>query len=301
MKQLHGILPALITTFDAAGNFNATSCERLLDRLYGANVHGVYVCGTTGEGMLQTVAQRKAVTECVLRNSPKDKQVVVHVGAACLSEAIELAQHAARHGATAISSLPPAGFFSFAEVTAYYRALAASSDLPLLIYFMPAGGGAITTLPQILELCTLPNVAGLKFTDHDLYKLSLIKESGATVFNGYDEVLCAGLLMGADGGIGSFYNLVPELFVKMYEQTQAGEWAEARATQQQINELITITLRFPMFGAIKAMLGWSGIDCGIVLPPRRNLSDEETKELRKLLAQSSFAELRQGNRQDLQD
>lgn len=290
MKQLHGILPALITPLDAAGTFNAASCERLLVRLYGAQVHGVYICGTTGEGMLQTVAQRKAIAECVLRNSPKDKQVMVHVGAACLSEAIELAQHAARHGAAAISSLPPAGFFSFAEVTAYYRALAESSDVPLLIYFMPAGSAAITTLPQILELCALPNVAGLKFTDHDLYKLLQLKESGATVFNGYDEVLCAGLLMGADGGIGSFYNLVPELFVQVYRQAQAGQWAAARATQRQINELITITLRFPMFGAIKAMLGWSGIDCGMVLPPRRNLTDEEAGQLRKQLAQSSFAE-----------
>jgi N-acetylneuraminate lyase len=290
MKPLHGILPALITPLDAAGNFNTTSCERLLDRLYSAHVHGVYVCGTTGEGMLQTVAQRKAVTECVLRNSPNDKQVMVHVGAACLSEAIELAQHAARHGAGSISSLPPAGFYSFAEVTAYYRALAASSALPLLVYFMPAGGAALTTLAQIQELCALPNVAGLKFTDHDLYKLSLLKESGATVFNGYDEVLCAGLLMGADGGIGSFYNLVPELFVKLYEQAQAGQWTEARATQRQINELIAITLRFPMFGAIKAMLGWAGIECGTVLPPRRNLTDTETRELGKLLAQSSFAD-----------
>lgn len=290
MTQLHGILPALITPFDEAGNFNAKSCERLLERLYDADVHGVYVCGTTGEGLLQTVAQRKTVAECVLRNSPKDRQVMVHVGAACLSEAIELARHAAQHGAASISSLPPAGFYSFAEVAAYYRALAESTDLPLLIYFMPAGGGAISTVTQMLELCALPNVRGLKFTDHDFYKLSLLKESGATVFNGYDEVLCAGLLMGADGGIGSFYNLVPELFVKLYAQTQAGQWAEARATQRRINELITITLRFPMFGAIKTMLGWSGIDCGTVLPPRRNLTADEARELQWQLSQSVFAD-----------
>lgn len=290
MTPLRGILPALITPFDDAGRFNAHGCERLLVRLYDANVHGVYVCGTTGEGLLQTVAQRKAVTECALHNSPKDKQVIVHVGAACQSEAIELAQHAAQLGAAAISSLPPAGFYSFAEVTAYYRALAESTDLPLLIYYLPASGGAISTVTQILELCALPNVCGLKFTDHDFYKLSLLKESGATVFNGYDEVLCAGLLMGADGGIGSFYNLTPELFVTLYAQTQAGQWADARATQRRINELITITLRFPLFSAIKTMLGWSGIDCGTVLPPRRNLTADEAQELQRQLAQSSFAD-----------
>ena len=162
--------------------------------------------------------------------------------------------------------------------------------MPLLIYFMPAGSAAITTIAQILELCALPNIIGLKFTDHDMYKLSLVKESGATVFNGYDEVLCAGLLMGADGGIGSFYNLVPELFVKVYAQAKAGQWVEARTTQRQINELITLTLRFPLFGAIKALLTWSGIECGTVLPPRRNLTEEEALQLRELLAGSSFEE-----------
>jgi N-acetylneuraminate lyase len=109
------------------------------------------------------------------------------------------------------------------------------------------------------------------------------------VFNGRDEVLVAGLLMGADGGIGSFYNLVPDLFVQVYRLAQAGEWAKARAVQGTINELITITLQFPLFPAIKLMLGWSGIDCGQCLPPRRPLTGEEESELRESLARSSFA------------
>jgi len=289
MKRLHGILPALITPFDSAGHFNVTACERLLDRLYGAGVHGVYVCGTTGEGLLQTVAQREQVAEVTVKASPADKQVIVHVGAACLTEAVELAKHATKIGADAISSLPPAGLYSFAEVTAYYRALAEASDAPLLIYFMPALSSAITTASQILELLTIPNIIGLKFTDHDLYKLSLVKQSGAVVFNGYDEVLSAGLLMGADGGIGTFYNLAPELFVTLYAQASAGQWEEARRTQARINELITITVKFPLFAAVKTMLNWSGVDCGTVLQPRRMLTHEETETLRQLLARSSFA------------
>lgn len=288
--ELNGILPALITPFDAEGRLNPTSCERLLERLYGAGVHGVYICGTTGEGLLQTVNQRKQVAESVLGASPKDRRVVVHVGAACLSDAVELARHAGRHGASAISSLPPAGPYSFEDIKAYYRALAECCDLPLLIYFMPAAGASFTTIAQILEICSIPNVVGLKFTDHDMYKLSQVRKSGAVIFNGYDEVLCAGLLMGADGGIGSFYNLVPELFVRLYEEASAGNWSEARRTQDLINELIELTLRFPLFPAIKKMLGWSGIDCGPVLAPRRELTADESSQLRGLLARSSFAD-----------
>jgi len=288
MKRLGGILPALVTPFDATGRFSPGACDQLVDRLYGAGVEGLYVCGTTGEGVLQTVAERREVAARVLSATPAGKQVMVHVGAACLSEAIELARHAAEHGATSVSSLPPSGPYGFEDVRNYYRELAAATDPPLVIYYMPVGGVSFTTIPQILELCALPNVAGLKFTDHDMYKLSEVKRSGAVIFNGYDEVLCAGLLMGADGGIGSFYNLVPELFLEVYGHAQAGRWAEARETQRRINELITLTLRFPLFGALKTILGWSGIECGPVRPPRRHLTSEERNELRRLIGEAGF-------------
>lgn len=284
MAQLRGILPALMTPFDAEGRFGRGACEQLLDRLYGAGVEGVYVCGTTGEGQLQTVAERKELAELVLGASPADRQVVVHVGAACLDEAIELARHAAQKGAAAISSLPPAGPFGFEEVKSYYRLLAAATDLPLLVYYMPAGGTGTATIPQLLELCAIPNVVGLKFTDHDLYKMSELKRNGVLVFNGYDEVLCAGLLMGADGGIGSFYNVAPGLFLKVWNDARLGNWAEARQTQSRINELITLTLKFPLFGALKTILGWSGIDCGEVRGPRRNLTADEASQLRRQIA-----------------
>jgi N-acetylneuraminate lyase len=254
--------------------------------VYAAGVHGVYVCGSTGEGMLQPVAERKRVAEAVLGYSPRDKAVIVHVGAACLADAVELGAHAAQRGAAAISSLPPAGPYSFAEVKSYYEALAGSCDAPLLIYFFPGASAAVSTTMQLLELCALPGVVGLKFTDHNLYKLFELKQSGVTVYSGYDEVLSAGLLMGADGGIGTFYNLVPELFVGLYRAARAGEWEQARALQQQINQLIGITMRFPLFAAVKQMLAWSGIGCGEMLPPRRNLGETEAAQLREALEEA---------------
>ncbi|MFZ4628358.1 MAG: dihydrodipicolinate synthase family protein [Blastocatellia bacterium] len=287
---LQGIYPALITPFDDDGRFRPSACERLLDRLFRAEVDGVYICGTTGEGMLQPVAQRRQVAETVLAATPPGKQVIVHVGSTCLAEAIELGRHAASHGATAISSLPPSGPWGFAEIVTYYRHLTEACDLPLLVYHLPIAGSPVTTLPQLLELCALPGVAGVKFTDHNLYLLSKLRAAGPTVFNGYDEVLAAGLLMGADGGIGSFYNLIPELFVALYRHARAEQWEEARQLQRRINELITLTLQVPLFPAIKTMLTWSGIDCGSVLPPRRPLTDPERTRLATLLAHSSFAD-----------
>lgn len=290
--MLAGIVPAVVTPFDAEGKFNVRSFERLAERLFGADVHGLYLCGSTGEGMLQTVGQRKHVAEAAARNSPPNKSVIIHVGANTTGEAIELARHAARIGAHAISSLPPiVGVYSFAEIKSYYEKLAAASDIPLLIYFFPEVAPAVRTADQVLELAGIENVIGLKFTDYDLYTMLRLKERGATIFYGRDEMLSAGLLLGADGGIGSFYNVIPELFTRLWLLAQEGRWEEARALQSRINEFITITLRYPLFPALKTILGWGGINCGPCLAPRRqSLSAGESERLRDELASAGLLE-----------
>lgn len=291
MTAIEGIMPALVTPFDENGVFAAGAFERLLERVYTSEIDGIYVCGSTGEGLLQSVEQRKRVTEVAVRNSPRGKHVIVHTGAYRTADAVELTRHAEATGASAASSLPPIGAYSFDEIRAYYRALSTAAGIPFLVYYFPAVAPAITSAAQIIELCSLPNVIGLKFTDHDFYKLSLIRNSGAVVFNGYDEVLAAGLLMGACGGIGTFYNLVPELFVEVYRLAKAGKWTEARAVQARINELIELTIRYPCFPAVKTILRWNGIDCGRCLEPRRALTQDEESGLRLALQSSSFSYL----------
>ncbi|MBL8175205.1 MAG: dihydrodipicolinate synthase family protein [Bryobacterales bacterium] len=288
MSSLFGILPAVVTPLDAQGNLNLASYEALLARVYGAGVHGIYVAGQTGEGLSLTVADRKKLAEASMANSPKGSQVIVHIGAHRTADAVELAKHAASVGVTAVSSLPPIGVFSFPEIKAYYEALAGASDVPFLIYFFPALAPAITSHDQILELCTIPNVVGLKFTDMNLYRLERIKRFGHTVYNGHDEVLAAGLLMGADGGIGTFYNLTPELFLEVYRCMQAKDIEGAMKAQLRINELIELTLRVPALSAVKRMMTWSGIACGDPVPPRRTMTGEDEEKLIAMLAASSF-------------
>ncbi|HQR34437.1 MAG TPA: dihydrodipicolinate synthase family protein, partial [Blastocatellia bacterium] len=119
MTSFQGILPAVSTPFDTEGRFRSDSFERLLDRCYSAGVDGMYVCGQTGEGLQQSAAQRKLVAEVAVKASPKDKTVIVHIGAMSTAEAVDLAQHAARIGAHAVSALPPIGNYSFGEIKAY--------------------------------------------------------------------------------------------------------------------------------------------------------------------------------------
>src|SRR5258708_573051 len=166
-EALKGILPATVTPFDSDEQFVPAPFEALLESLYAAGVDGVYVCGGTGEGLLQTVEQRKRVAEVAVANSPAGKQVIVHVGSHRTADAVDLARHAGRIRATAVSALPPLGGYSFAEVRQYYAAIASASDAPLLVYFFPESYPGVQTAEQVLDLCTIPNVIGLKYTDFD--------------------------------------------------------------------------------------------------------------------------------------
>jgi N-acetylneuraminate lyase len=287
--RFRGVFPAIVTPFDANGAFAVETFVRLLGRLYETGVHGVYVCGQTGEGVLQPIGMRQQAAQTAVRCTPKDRTVILHVGATRLAEAIQLARHAESIGAGAVSSLPPAGNYSFAELRGYYRQLAAATSLPLLIYYYPEASRITVTLDQLLDLCSIPNVAGLKFTDFDLYKLHQISQSGKVIFNGHDEVFAAGLLMGAGGGIGTFYNLIPELFLQIYESALSGKWHEARRAQDQVNELIRITLQFPMLSAVKTILKWQGFDCGPCLAPRENLTKDGEVRLRGMIENSSLS------------
>jgi N-acetylneuraminate lyase len=284
----HGVLPAIVTPVDEAGEFAEKVFERLLADVYQVGMRGVYVCGNTGEGPLQSVSMRQQVAEASVRCSPKGKAVIIHVGGVRLPEAIQLARHAERIGSTAVSALPPAGSYNFRELHHYYQQLAAACDLPFLVYYFPDLCRAIETLDQILELCEIPNVAGLKFTDFDLFKLHQVGRAGKVIFNGRDQVLAAGLLMGASGGIGSFYNVIPQLFVDLYAYARNGQWEEARRIQDRINELIRITSRFPTVSATKTMLKWRGYDCGRCIAPHENLTETGELQLRELVKQSSF-------------
>jgi N-acetylneuraminate lyase len=288
MKSFEGVLPALVTPLREDGSLNGEALEALLARCYSCGVDGVYACGQSGEGLQLPPALRRQVCEIVVRNSPRETLVVVHVGAASTADAVALAKHAARTGAAAVSSLPPGGSYGFEEIKAYYRDLAAAAGVPALLYYFPEFGPAIQTLEQLLELCALPGVAGLKFTDFDLYRLAELRRAGHAVFNGRDEVFAAGLLMGANGGIGSFYNLAPATFVAIRQCACRGDWAEARRLQLRVNELIRLTLRYPALSAIKRLLASSGIDAGLCVKPRRELTSEECSGLHQDLAAAGF-------------
>lgn len=285
------ILPALVTPLLPDGSLDVTSAERLIDHLYQTGVGGLYVTGSTGEGIYLDFEIRKKLVELTVRMSEGRGVVMVHVGAVQASAAFELAKHAAKAGADAVSSIPPfAGGYSWDEVQAYYAELAKKSPLPVVAYYIPGLTGQPRSLDDLASLLSIPNIGGFKWTEYNLYTMQrLLARFGSDqiMYNGPDEMLAFGLQFGAHGGIGTTYNFMPELILQVAKHAAAGRHAEAVATQIKANEIIEPLLRSHGLAASKQILYWQGlIDHPHCARPRALLTDAQQRDLRERLAKT---------------
>ena len=276
---LGGLIPAALTPLDASGRFDRDAFGPYAAALFDAGADGLYVGGTTGEGFELPDADRRAVVEAAVQARPPGRRVVVHAGATDVDAAVALARHAAAAGADAVSSLPPLGGFGLAETRTYYATLAAATDLPFVVYYFRQRSAAVAGLDDLLALCEIPGVAAVKYTDLDLFTLEGLVAAGVTVFNGHDEVLAAGLLMGASGGIGSTYNVAPGLYRRILDAAGRGDWQEARTVQRDANRLVRVLLRYPLLPAIKATMARAGLMTAHVRPPRTALGADAARQL----------------------
>ena len=259
-----GLYPAFLTPRDQNLKFAPQAAEQLLHHLMQSDFAGTYIAGSTGEGLRMSVDQRKELLQTLMQVLPSGKKMIVHVGAADVRDSITLAEHAAKCGAHAISSLPPQG--DSAGVHDFYKELARQSVLPLILYYFPkVAPNAFSDAQALIDLCELPNVIGVKFTDFNFYLLQRLVKRGNLVFNGYDEALAAGLLMGAQGGIGSTYNLMPQVYQKIFQAAQRSDWETARDWQSRSNAVVEILLRYPFFPALREAMRHLGFDCGPLL------------------------------------
>lgn len=262
--EFTGLYPALMTPLTSDRQLNIPVAQAMLQHLLRGSARGTYIAGSTGEGLRQTVAQRKLLLETLMPVLPAGKNMIVHVGAADIKDALALAEHAAAQGATAVSSLPPTG--DTKRIRDYYTELASESALPLILYYFPKVAPHAFEDPQdLIDVCALPNVIGVKFTDFNVYLMQRLIQRGMTVFNGYDEALAAGLLMGAQGGIGSTYNVMGEVYAEIFRAAGSGQWEIARTWQRHANRTLEIMLRYPFFPALREMMRHLGFDCGPLL------------------------------------
>lgn len=208
----HGTWPALITAMNAQGKPALPVIEKLVDLYVSQKLGGLYILGSTAQWPLLTVAERKEVAECVVSQAKGRLPVMVHVGAVTTEDSEELARHAKSIGADGVSAVGPI-YYSFGPdiVFEHYRRIGAAADLPLYVYHLSSVNQLkIAPKDYAQRLLSLPNIAGMKITDGDMFQFGLIRAHTAgklTLFSGADEVMCHAAVSGAVAAIGSFYNL----------------------------------------------------------------------------------------------
>ena len=293
-KLVHGIWPALCTAFDDSGEHVDTARQRALVRAQiETGIQGFFVCGGTGEGRMMTVAERKQVTEIVADEVAGAVRTIVQVGGTSTEDAVELARHAAQvPGIDGVASVAPVDAPNDLQAAvSHYAAIGAGSDLPFFVYWLASEADVSATADRFLQaMQAVPNFAGVKFTDNDLYLFGqLIDRSDGEInaISGPDQMALPAMVMGADAAIGSTYNIMPRLYLQMRRAFEDGDLAVASECQVKANRVIRLLIEVGVLPGIKQMLADRGTPVGPtrVVPP---LDEEGISALHTGLEQLDF-------------
>jgi N-acetylneuraminate lyase len=298
MKPHHitGLISAPFTAFKADGSLNLNLIEKQAASLVANRVAGAFVCGSTGEGQSLTLAERMQVAERWTAVADKKLRVIVHTGHTCLADAKTLAAHAQKSKAAAVGCMAPYYFKppGIRELAQFCAAVAASAPaLPFYYYHIPSMTGVSFPMAEFLPVARelIPNLAGVKFTFENLMDFAQCVRMDDGRFDmlfGRDEILLAGLSLGARGAIGSTYNYSAPVYHRVIAAFAKGDLATAQKEQAHAAELIAIMIRYGGLPAAKVMMGFIGLDCGPVRLPLRNLTADQQTALRRDLEQAGF-------------
>lgn len=295
---LSGIIAAPFTPFHADGALNLARIPELAAALGRNGVAGAFVCGTTSEGYAMTTVERQKVAAAWQGSKPDGLSLIVHVGHNCLAESTVLARHAADIGADAFAMLPPtsprpATMDDLVECCAFVAA--AAPQLPFYYYHMPAVTGVNFAMNDFIRAAAgrVPNLAGIKFTYENLMDLGqalAFNPSRYAVLHGRDEILLAGLVLGAKGAVGSTYNYAAPIYHRVMRAFATGDLATAQREQANAVRVVEVMVRHGGMAAGKAIMKLIGLDCGGMRLPQRSLTAAAEVRLKSDLEAIGFFE-----------
>ena len=247
ITKYQGVIPAFYACYDAEGNISTEGVKALTRHLIAKGVKGVYVGGSSGECIYQHVDERKAVLEAVMS---EPRQADRHC--TCW-----LQQHRRQRGTgppcrerrCGCHRLHPPIYFHLPEyaIAKYWNDMsAAAPNTEFVIYNIPQLAGTGLTMSLLKEMLKNPNVVAVKNSSMPTQDIQMFKDAGIAargegnfvVFNGPDEQFVSGRVIGADGGIGGTYAVMPELYLAMNEHINKGEVKEAQALQYEADRII---------------------------------------------------------------
>ena len=282
IEDFKGVIPAVLSVFDAQEELDEKGTRELIRFLTSFDIGGLYLTGSTGEAFLMNSEERKRQVEIVMDEVGDRLPVVVHVGAMSTRASVELARHAEAVGAAGISSVPPFYFkFNEEQIFGYYRDISEATSLPMIVYNIPLAG--MMTVSMIERLASLPNVKGVKYTGTALYEVTQIRDAckpGFQIYGGCDELGSSNIALGVDGIIGSFYNCIPDLYLRIWKAVKESDVETAARLQRKALHVIMLGIQSrSMMACIKLWLRSAGVQAGYARRPFDNFTEEQAKSL----------------------
>ena len=288
-ERYQGIIPAFYACYDEDGEVSAKRVEALVSYFVEKGVNGVYVGGSSGECLYQSIEERKLTLEHVMKVAAGKLTVIAHVACNNTRDSQILAAHAESLGVDAVAAIPPI-YFHLAEhaIAQYWNDIsAAAPNTDFVIYNIPQLAGVALTMPLFREMRKNPRVRAVKNSSVPVTDIQMFKMEGGEdfiVLNGPDEQLISGLAMGADGGIGGTYGVMPELYIKMMELFRAGKMKTAMSLQDDVDRIIYAMCgcHGNLYAVMKEILRRrTGIDIGSVRKPMPGLIEEDMAQVEK--------------------
>ena len=292
IKKLKGLLAAAYTPMYNDGNLNLSIIEQYSEKLKMDELKGVFVNGTSGEGISLTIEERKKVLEEWIKYKNENFRVLVHVGAQNYKDSIILAEHAQNLGVDGIASISPTFFKpdSVNQLVNYFELIASAAPQTQFYYYnIPSFTGVNISTKEFLETGSkkIPTLAGVKFTHsemNEMHQSMMVGNGKFDIIHGFDEMLLCGLSLGIKAAIGSTYNYMAPNYLELISAFEQGNLQEARELQARSVKLVEILIRY-RGGVVagKAILSLMGINCGPCRLPLNSLSKDEIDSLRKEL------------------
>lgn len=295
MEKLTGLIAAPHTPFDAKGNVNLPIIDRIAEHLIKDGVNGVYICGTTGEGIHCSVEERKAIAERWAEVSQGRLKITVHTGALSIVDTLELTRHADTLDIFATSAIGPCFFKpgSVDDLVDYCAAVAAAAPSKGFYYYHSGMSGVNLDMEQFLIKAEnrIPNLYGLKFNCGDLYEYQRCLRACDGKFDipfGVDEFLPGALAVGAIGAVGSTYNYAAPHFNQIIENFHNGKHADVITGMDNVISLIRVLVEYGGVAAGKAAMALHDIDAGDPRLPLKALTLEQKQDVVNKMRDADF-------------
>jgi 4-hydroxy-tetrahydrodipicolinate synthase len=281
--QWKGVFPAVTTKFTAQGEIDLENFSKNILAQVEAGVNGIVLGGSLGEASVLTNAEKETLVKTTLEITDRQVPVVLNIAESITSEAIQLAESAAKWGAKGLMLLPPMRYKADdRETVVFFKAIAASTDLPIMIYNNPVDYKIEVTLDMFEELAEMSNIQAVKESTRDVTNVTrMINRFGDRykLLCGVDTIAMEELLLGADGWVAGLVCAFPRETVAIYRLVKAGRIEEATAIYRWFMPLLELDIHPKLVQYIKLAEAQAGMGTEYVRAPRLTLVGEERKRI----------------------